>query len=305
MINLPHSMPAVSFDLLERPTSFPVEPSAYSRPSFTPYPSDSDIIPNDIQNRLMFWRDIFKTGQFDIGDLAASVVLWNAERGMRITHKRIFQAMSTFCGKTPRTVRYYYEAAVFYPIEVRQQYDALPFSHFVEARMFGDGWQNYLETAMLNPHRSPEYIRNIVIAPTQTSQLLTPFVAVPPVAVGVAVGVGADISNHDQPKYAPNYEPETSEKNNCEISQDGTDNVANIRRSPVAPQSCEVSQVYSQHTALCRVDALMAAVKDVLPILTDVRIDDFTRAKLASACGDLLHYLPKVGEVIAHSERMV
>jgi hypothetical protein len=215
---------------------------------------------------------------------------------MRITHKRIFQAMSTFCGKTQRTVRYYYEAAVFYPIEVRQQYDALPFSHFVEARMFGDTWRSYLETAMLYPHRSPEYIRNIVLTPIESCQLSTSFVAAPDVAVGVAASVGADTPTMSDPNYAPNYAPSESEKIYCEVSQDNAGD-----RQPAA-QRCEVSQVYSQHAALCRIDALMTAVQDVLPILTDVRIDDFTRAKLASACGDLLHYLPKVGEVISHAE---
>ena len=255
------------------------------------YFSDNDIVPDEIQHRLIYWRDVFRMAQFDIGDATAETIIFNAKDGRGITHDRVFEAVANFCGKTPRTVRYYYETAVFYPIEIRQEFNVLPFSHFVEARVFGDRWREFLERSMLFPGKSVKYIRNQMVA-------------VPPVAVGVAVGVGADVSNYDEPNYVPNVAPE-SEKNNCEISQDGTGNVANIRRSPVADQSCEVSQVYSQHAALCRIDALMTAVKDALPILADVRIDDFTRAKLASACGDLLHYLPKVGEVIAHSERMV
>lgn len=288
MITLPHNTPNIQENaLLSLPVAFQPHKIALSDPS------DGDIIPEPIQHQLMFWRDVFRIGQFDIGDLTAKVILYNAETGMQVTHKRIFKAVSTFCGKTPRTVRYYYETAVFYPDEVRQMYDALPFSHFVEARVFGDEWQEYLDTAMLNPHKGTSYIRLLLIGESQT---LTRGVA-----VGVAVGV-ASSEDAEADQYANGYsEPDGSGADICEYSQDKPINHVNIHASPVgSAKSCEVSQDYSQHAALCRVDAMLTATKDILPLVSDAEIDDFTRCKLASACGDILHYLPKVGEYFSH-----
>lgn len=296
MINLPHSL---SITFQNAPVALPVAPQALS---ITPYPSDADIVPDEVQNRLLYWRDIFKLGQFDIGDQVAKVIMYNAEKGMQITHKRIFQAISTFCGKTPRTVRYYYETAVFYPTEVRQQYDALPFSHFVEARMFGDSWQDYLETALLYPHRSPENVRNIYLAPFVSQNLTSlPPVAVSPVAVGVAVGVGADVSNLGVSNLERNIEPgEESKKNICEVSQElGGDG------ETTRGEMCEVSQVYSQHAAICRVDAALTAVQDVIPIIDQAILRQDDRKDLLAACGELLRLLPKVGIYFAHAEGMV
>ena len=113
--------------------------------------TDNDIVPHALQNRLMYWRDVFRMGQFDIGDIAAEVIESVAARGLGINQDRVMDATGNFCGKSGRTVRYYYETAVFYPPDVRQEFNILPFSHFVFARSTGDHWRRVLEYSMVFP----------------------------------------------------------------------------------------------------------------------------------------------------------
>lgn len=300
MITLPRAIPNVSENAILR---LPEAPRTLYSPIFEP--NDADIVPDPIQNRLMYWRDIFRIGQFDIGDLTAEVVMLNAQSGMHITHKRIFKAVSTFCGKTPRTVRYYYETAVFYPEEVRQMYDALPFSHFVEARVFGDQWKSYLETAMLYPHKGTDYVRYLM-----TSQSLTPDVASPFVAVGVAVGVASGTGVIPDPSYSPSYTPNDDKKNKtCEDSQDRPINPVNIHTlsdgDARGKQSCEVSQDYACHDAIGRVDALISAINECLPVIDQTEMPQNVKTVILVSCADLLTYLPRVGEFIARAESAV
>ena len=112
--------------------------------------SDSDIVSDELQHRLIYWRDQFRTGQFEIGDIAASLIRDAASSGQAIPQDRIEQAVGRFCGKSERTIRYYYETAIFYQQETRDRYDVLPFSHFVVARRF-DNWAEILDYAMLHP----------------------------------------------------------------------------------------------------------------------------------------------------------
>lgn len=112
--------------------------------------SDDEIIPIEIQHRLLYWRDVFTKGQFEIGDIAARLIEAYHSAGLPMTHQRIFNAMSTYCGKSPRTIRYYYETAIFFPEEVRKQYEQLPFSHFVLARYCGDRALEVLELSRAN-----------------------------------------------------------------------------------------------------------------------------------------------------------
>lgn len=109
--------------------------------------TDNDLVTDNNQNLLMNWQHIFLCGQFSIGDIAAYEVDRATAEGKIVTNKRIFSAIGRFCGKSARTVRYYYETAIFYPAEVRDQYEMLPFSHFVYARGFGDEWQSVLDYA--------------------------------------------------------------------------------------------------------------------------------------------------------------
>lgn len=120
--------------------------------------SDSDIVPDELQNRLMYWRDVNRMASFDIGDITAQIIEAVAANGMKVTDQRVFEAVSSFCGYKPRTVRYYYETAVFYNVEARQSYNILPFSHFVAARTYAGRWMQFLDLAMLHPNWGVEKI---------------------------------------------------------------------------------------------------------------------------------------------------
>lgn len=121
---------------------------------------DGDIVPEADQNKLMWWRDIFRAGEFDIGDIANRLCQQASERGFKITQQRVFDAVGSFCGRSGRTVRYYAETARFYSPDTRSEYNVLPFSHFVLARyVMGDDWKEMLDYAMLHPKISEEALR--------------------------------------------------------------------------------------------------------------------------------------------------
>lgn len=117
-------------------------------PSTVQLITDNDIVPTEFQNRLMMWLDVFKRGQFEIGDIANRTVVYDLEHNMYVTQDRIFKAVGKFCGKTGRTIRYYAETAAFYDDADREEFGMLPFSHFVFARSFGKaGYRQVLEMA--------------------------------------------------------------------------------------------------------------------------------------------------------------
>lgn len=120
---------------------------------------DSDIVSEDNQNRLMFWRDQFRVGHFIIGDIVIETIEQAVASKVRLPHTRIFEAVARFCGKKARTVRYYYELAAFFPHEVREEFHMLPFSHFVFARTLGDDWHEVLHYAASKPHITAEGLR--------------------------------------------------------------------------------------------------------------------------------------------------
>lgn len=113
--------------------------------------SDSDIVQEEDQNRLMFWRDTFRVGQFDIGDIACKSCDESAKSGMFVTQQRIYDAIGRYCGRSGRTVRYYAETSRFFSIAAREEYDMLPFSHFVLARAWGEHWREVLDYSMAHP----------------------------------------------------------------------------------------------------------------------------------------------------------
>lgn len=121
--------------------------------------SDSDIIPQNYQNKLMYWRDRLKEGYFQIGDIAAELLERSAQQGFPITQVRVFAAVGKFCDRSGRTVRYYYEVASFYPPDVRDQYDVLSFSAFAFAKSMGHRWKEVLDYAMLYPSISEDGLR--------------------------------------------------------------------------------------------------------------------------------------------------
>lgn len=123
-----------------------------------------DIIPEELQNRLMYWRDKFKQGYFEIGDLANEIIDYVAKRSFIVTQQQVFDAVGYFCGKSGRTIRYYAETSAYFPREVRQDYDESPFSHFVFARSMGARWQEVLEYSQENPNASESKLRSIFLS---------------------------------------------------------------------------------------------------------------------------------------------
>ena len=109
--------------------------------------SDADIVPDEYQMVLLQYADVYKYAAFDIGDIANLLINMAASKGFGVTVARVYEAVGRFCDKSGRTVRYYAEAAAFYPKSVRNEYDMLPFSHFSFARRVGDGSRVVLEYA--------------------------------------------------------------------------------------------------------------------------------------------------------------
>lgn len=116
------------------------------------------FLPEDIQNSLLYWRDKFKQGYFEIGDVAAEVIKAFVKEGYVVTNQEVFNEIGRFCGKSGRTIRYYYETATFFPYNVRQRFHNLPFSHFVLARSM-DNWEAVLEYAQDHAYQSEEQLR--------------------------------------------------------------------------------------------------------------------------------------------------
>lgn len=113
--------------------------------------SDSDLVPETEQNRLMNLRDMMTACSWGIGDIANDLIEQNAAAGLQVTAKRIYKAVGRFCGRSGRTVRYYAETASFYPLEVREEYEVLSFAHFVFARQMKEKWREVLDCASSSP----------------------------------------------------------------------------------------------------------------------------------------------------------
>ncbi len=122
--------------------------------------SDTDLVPDEIQGELIGWRDAFTAGSFRIGDIANTLVLKAAENGFIVTNVRVFEAVGKFCGRAARTVRYYAETASFFPKEIRDEFDVLPFSHFVFSRSHGDKWRDVLVFATEHPEATLSELTN-------------------------------------------------------------------------------------------------------------------------------------------------
>ena len=114
--------------------------------------SDNDVIPEDLQNELMQIGLQRRLDSFRVGDITQQLLAsWMGDE--RVTHDRIFRAVGKRCDLAPRTVRYCWETAVFFPERVREEYNMLPFSMFVQARKQGPRWQAFLDFAADNVGR--------------------------------------------------------------------------------------------------------------------------------------------------------
>lgn len=134
--------------------------------------SDNDLVPEEYQNRLIDWRDTLRKGYYEIGLIAATLIERAAYSGLKVTQARITEAVGAYCGKSGRTVRYYMETAVFFPEEVWQEFDFLPFAHFVTARYAGERWREVLEFSRDHPLISVEALEMRFKAPATSLPLV-------------------------------------------------------------------------------------------------------------------------------------
>jgi hypothetical protein len=106
--------------------------------------SYSDIVPDDMQNRLIALRDSQSAGSFEIGDIALTIVEMNPEE----QKMDVYKAIGMFVGKASRTVREYAAVSGFYSRGIRIRYHALSFDHFRVAMRYGEYWEDALEWAI-------------------------------------------------------------------------------------------------------------------------------------------------------------
>lgn len=122
------------------------------------------FLPEELQNVLLYWRDKFKQGYFEVGDIAARCIEAMNLVESELTQQEIFNEIGRFCGKSGRTVRYYYETAIFFDQGLRDHFSDLPFSHFVFARQMGERWREVLIYAQERPSISEDALRAHFIA---------------------------------------------------------------------------------------------------------------------------------------------
>lgn len=133
------------------PPSSPIHPHIYLA---------NDIVPQEFQHEILYWRDVWSLGSWRLGDIGNQLIKYAAESGFAVTQQQVFDAIGFYADKRGRTIRYYAETAAFFSMEVRQEFDVLPFSKFVVARSFGTHAHDVLEFALDNPFESADRLRD-------------------------------------------------------------------------------------------------------------------------------------------------
>ena len=142
--------------------NFNVKNEIMNKLPYTRKASINDIVPEEYQQKLMAIGFTMSQCFFMIGDIADDLInSINRERsqqlGKLISKKDIFEAIGFFCHRTARTVRYYWEAAHFFPLEIRDKHD-VPFNVYAEARWVDD-WEFFLKLADENPMWTASRVR--------------------------------------------------------------------------------------------------------------------------------------------------
>lgn len=220
--------------------------------------SDAEIVEDELQSELIQWRDVFRAGQFRIGDIALEIIEKASERGITIPDYRVDEAVSRFCGKSPRTVRYYRETSAYYPQEIRQEFEVLPFSHFVFARTLGNRWREVLEFSASQPGMSEGALRFAFLG-----------------GIGYSAVESTQSDETSDPETL-NEPPDTQPKNNsCEVSQD------------IAGRAVRHVKIAAINAVASSIDAFCKAVEE-----SDVSED--TKDTLIGAANIIRKYVPEV-----------
>lgn len=97
----------------------------------------SDIVPEDLANRLIAIRDAVTKNSWELGDICSTVCKYNEANQTNVTRQDIYSAVGVFVGKSSRTVREFHALAQFYGPESRSRFAPLAFDHFREASRLG------------------------------------------------------------------------------------------------------------------------------------------------------------------------
>ena len=181
-----------------------LEKVSYSRDK---YISDANLIPDEVQERLIFWRDKFTEGSWDIGRICGDLIVRAAElrlevEGVPITNAQLDKAAGRFLGKTGRTVRYYRETVAFFPPDIELDYPSVPFTHFAVARRAGDRWRDVIEHSALTSCTEE----------TLEAMFLTFHDGT---ADAVEDGVGEDVEQDKSREISPNKQGDTQTELDC------------------------------------------------------------------------------------------
>ncbi len=130
---------------------FIIDSSVLTPPVAPVRPTYNNIVSDELQMELLDLRDNIRNNSFRIGDIAVKVMNEAEKNGLNVSQTMVWSAVGSFVGYSARTIRYYAETALFYPNNIRDKYDILPFSHFVYARYKGERWEEVLEYALDNP----------------------------------------------------------------------------------------------------------------------------------------------------------
>jgi hypothetical protein len=120
----------------------------------------ADIVPDELQTRLIQIREDSLRNYFEIGDIANELIQLDAERGIPVLVSDVMYAVGVFAGKSARTVRYYADVSRFFVKEIREAYLELPFNFFVVAQSYGERWREVLDYALDHMLLSEDQLRD-------------------------------------------------------------------------------------------------------------------------------------------------
>jgi hypothetical protein len=107
--------------------------------SSDPATSTSAIITSDLMDELIAIRDSFDTSYWRLGDITNIIINQAVARGADNIKMVLYHRIGQIVGKSPKMIRYYAAVSGFYPQQIREKYQLLPFSHFAYAMRFRSG----------------------------------------------------------------------------------------------------------------------------------------------------------------------
>lgn len=98
--------------------------------------SYSDVVPLNLQERLIAIRDNLSKNFWEIGDIALAICAYADDNEIAVSREFIWSAIGSYVGLAARTVRDYARVAKSFDYRERDKYDILTFSHFAFAARY-------------------------------------------------------------------------------------------------------------------------------------------------------------------------